>query len=202
MTVTFENDPDIIVYALEKIISYARNNQYIFQAQSIWWISSIIRLQQELIIHIDNLKTRLEIALQKDLQPSIAEDHEDCSWAVSTVPQDNQEDPRLPIEVEHIHPDRIPQVGVTIHNLSKGDSSNLDLDNSQEDQLSQIANSTEQFIQLSRKERRAFNKQKKVDQLSRTRSGKVITKPLSNKQRNYLQSIPKAIISMYRENRK
>jgi len=58
MTFTFENDNDVIVYALEKIISYARNNQYIFLARSVWWISSIIGLQQGLIIHIDNLRNR------------------------------------------------------------------------------------------------------------------------------------------------
>jgi hypothetical protein len=61
MTITFESDQDVFVYALEKIISFARNNQYIFLAQSIWWISSIIGLQGGLIIHIDNLKTRAEI---------------------------------------------------------------------------------------------------------------------------------------------
>ena len=36
MTITFESDQDFIIYALEKIISYARNNQYFFLAQSVW----------------------------------------------------------------------------------------------------------------------------------------------------------------------
>jgi hypothetical protein len=58
MTITFESDNEVIVYTLEKIISYARTNQYIFLPQSIWWISSIIGLQQELVLHIDNLKIR------------------------------------------------------------------------------------------------------------------------------------------------
>jgi hypothetical protein len=58
MTITFENDNDLIVYALEKIISYVRNNHSIFLAQSIWRISSIIGLQEGLIIHIDNLEAR------------------------------------------------------------------------------------------------------------------------------------------------
>jgi len=49
MPITFENDNDVICYALEKIISYARDNQYIFLAQSIWWISSVIGLQQGLV---------------------------------------------------------------------------------------------------------------------------------------------------------
>jgi len=45
MTITFKNDNDIILYTLEKILSYARVNQNIFLAQSIWWISSILGLQ-------------------------------------------------------------------------------------------------------------------------------------------------------------
>jgi hypothetical protein len=61
MTITFKNDKEVIVYALESIISYARNNQYIFLAQSVWWISSIIGLQEGLVIHIDNLKVRSSI---------------------------------------------------------------------------------------------------------------------------------------------
>jgi len=56
MTIIFESDNDVIVYTLEKIISYARENQYIFLAQSVWWISSVIGLQQGLIVHIDNRK--------------------------------------------------------------------------------------------------------------------------------------------------
>jgi hypothetical protein len=42
MTITFANDNDVIIYALEKILSYARDTQYIFLAQSVWWITSII----------------------------------------------------------------------------------------------------------------------------------------------------------------
>jgi len=61
MPITFENDNDVIVYAFKKIISYARENQYIFLAQSIWWIASIIGLQQGLIIHIDNLTNRSNV---------------------------------------------------------------------------------------------------------------------------------------------
>jgi hypothetical protein len=46
---------------LEKIISYARDNQYIFLAQSVWCISSIIGLQEGLVIFIDNLEVRKNI---------------------------------------------------------------------------------------------------------------------------------------------
>jgi len=58
MTITFENDMDIIVYALEEMISYAQNYQDIFVAQSVRWISSIIGLQHRLVIYIDNLKVQ------------------------------------------------------------------------------------------------------------------------------------------------
>jgi hypothetical protein len=68
MTFTFECDKDVIVYALEKILSFARDNQYILLAQSIWWISSIIRLQQGLIIYIDNLKGRSELRPESSIR--------------------------------------------------------------------------------------------------------------------------------------
>jgi len=61
MTISFENDSDIIIYALEKIIAFAKSNLYIFLAQSVWWISSVIGLQAGQVIHIDNLRTRSEI---------------------------------------------------------------------------------------------------------------------------------------------
>jgi len=57
---TFVNENNIIVYALEKIIPFARNNLYIPVAQHAWWRPSIIGLQQGLVIHIDNLNLRTE----------------------------------------------------------------------------------------------------------------------------------------------
>jgi len=57
MTISFENDNDVIVYTLERIISFARDNQYIFFAQSVWWISSIIGLQPGLITNNDDLQS-------------------------------------------------------------------------------------------------------------------------------------------------
>jgi len=58
MTITFETDSDVIVYALEKVVSFARENQYLFVANCAWWIAGIIRLEQGSIIHIDNLRER------------------------------------------------------------------------------------------------------------------------------------------------
>jgi len=58
MTITFENDNDVIVYALEKIMSYAREFQYFFVGNCTWWIASIIGLDEGLRRHIDNLALR------------------------------------------------------------------------------------------------------------------------------------------------
>jgi hypothetical protein len=58
MTTTFENDSDIIVYAHEIIISYARRTQQIFVAQCVWWLASVIGLEPGLVIHIYNLRKR------------------------------------------------------------------------------------------------------------------------------------------------
>ena len=58
MPIIFENDSDIIVYAFEKIISFARNIQYVYVANCAWWIAGIIGLDDNLRIHIDNLTLR------------------------------------------------------------------------------------------------------------------------------------------------
>jgi hypothetical protein len=57
MTITFENDNNIIVYALEKILFYARISQQIFVAQCVWWLASIIDLQQGLITNVENIRS-------------------------------------------------------------------------------------------------------------------------------------------------
>jgi len=63
MSITFENDNNVIVYTLEKVIVYARANQYIFLAQCCWWISLLLKLQEGLVIHIDNLRIRADIGV-------------------------------------------------------------------------------------------------------------------------------------------
>ena len=57
MTITFKKDSDIIVYALEKILAFGRENQYLFVANCTWWIAGIIGLHSGLTIFIDNLET-------------------------------------------------------------------------------------------------------------------------------------------------
>jgi hypothetical protein len=97
MTITLKSDKDVIIYALEKIIFYARNNQYIFLAQSVWWISSIIGLQDELVIHIDNLKALSEVRPELPIrQPSPAESEKLKSG--SHTPS------------QYIHPERVERI--------------------------------------------------------------------------------------------
>jgi len=64
-TIASENDNDVILYPLEKIIFFARKNHYIFVAQCISWLASIIVLHQDFIMHIDNLKIRANIGIQE-----------------------------------------------------------------------------------------------------------------------------------------
>ena len=208
MTITFENNDNVIVYTLEKIISYAKDNQFIFLAQSVWWISSMIGLQQGLILHIDNLRIRSEIrsqgggiSLAREAPPQVRERSHSVDTnfnrrEVSVTPQDIQEHRRFSILSDYNHPGRIFRVNAT-HNAS-----HLEDGESEPERLPQIVECAEQLIWRSRKEWKAFNTQKRIDALSRTRSGKVIAKPLSKKQRNYPQSISWNTISAYLANRK
>jgi hypothetical protein len=66
MTITFENDNDDIVYALEKIIYHARRTQQIFVAQCIQWLASIIGLYQGLVSYIDNQQSRFKAPVQQE----------------------------------------------------------------------------------------------------------------------------------------
>jgi len=198
MPITFENDNDVIVYALGKVISYARDNQFIFLAQIIWWISSIIGLQQGLVDYMDNLRIRLEscsrgktrLRLVREIVSQV-EDRESSvrtsrfDKAVSATPRDIQEDPGPSEEASLAHPGRINHGDNTIHDISDG----LNID-SELEHLSRVIDSSEQFVQYSRKKRKAFGNQKEI--LSRTRSGRIPVPPLTKKQSNRLQAIPKS----------
>jgi len=56
MTLNFANDSEVIIYAFERIISFARQNQYFFVGSCVWWIASVIGLDTGLRIHIDSLE--------------------------------------------------------------------------------------------------------------------------------------------------
>jgi hypothetical protein len=198
MPIVVESDKDVIVYAFGMIIAYARDNQDILLAQTVWWISSIIGLQQGLVMHIDNIKKRSDITIRESVQEDNASSNKiHHGTIVSRIAGDNQDGLSHDCDNDNIHPDRISQVGQTILDLSNGGP--RDVEPSQEPG---VVGKTEQLLKTSRKARRVFTKQKRINSLSRTWSGRIIAKPLSNEQRNYLQAIPKDTIATYLEDRK
>jgi len=87
MTITFENDNDVIVYAFDKVISYAKRTQQIFVAQCVWWLASIIGLEQGLVNYIDNIQSRIDVTVVPEKTPEVGR-------TVSSEPRDNQENQR------------------------------------------------------------------------------------------------------------
>jgi hypothetical protein len=185
MTITFTNDNDVIVYALEKIIAHARNNHYIFLAQSIWWISSIIGLQQGLVIHIDNLRRQDDQnhTRRKDSEPASKASKPDyhqedsCSRAVSSKPRDRQEEPQDIIDSRNIHPDRISQVD------REAPTNHLD----------SVLKESKEFLRTSQTQR------KKFDTLRHIKQGKVKPRKLFKKERKRLNKIIQESPDLVRE---
>ena len=153
-------------------------------AQCVWWLASIIGLEQGLIAHIDNLRKSSEDSLVKD--KDLSADSE-CSnqerkqpsplftnqyvREVSKIPRDIQEDPRIDNEMRCLCLERVsPVQDINI------DVSDLNLYCSENDQHCRIIQSTERFISRSRRERRKLEKQKQSDPSSRTTSGQVPVK--------------------------
>jgi hypothetical protein len=131
------------VYALEKIISFARDNQYIFLVQSIWWISSIIGLQQGLIIHIDNLKVRSEFRPEPLIQQASPAESE------KLVPSSNPPS-------QYIHPDRIERIQTT-----DGDYIDSDIESvstTESDIHNEVINNCEAFLEQSKQARKAIGR--------------------------------------------
>jgi len=208
MTITFENDIDLIVYALEKVIAYARRSQQIFVAQCVWWLASIIGLKEGLITYIDQLRIRLEVssrtieglsvaveAVPKVTSTSSRDRTSQSVREISVTPRDIQEVSRTDIGMRHIHLDRITQVHNTDSHIS-----NLDLDSPEPCHRSRFIMETKQFTKNSRRERKTYHKQEVP--LSRTRSGRVPKQQLTKKQRNRLQAISKDTIAEYLAARK
>jgi hypothetical protein len=87
MTITFENDNDVIVYALEKVIAYAKRTLQIFAAQCVWWLASVIGLDQGLITFIDNNQSRVNMTIIREKVTSVKR-------TVSPIRRDIQEELR------------------------------------------------------------------------------------------------------------
>jgi hypothetical protein len=97
-----ESNNDVIVYALKKIIAYARRTQQIFVAQCVWWLVLIIGLEPGLVIYIDNLQSRLPKVPQEGNMPSQDKAETSSSKETSGL----------------VHPDRIHQITVPREVLS------------------------------------------------------------------------------------
>jgi hypothetical protein len=65
MAIRIESDDNIIVYVLDKIISYAMTTKKTFVAQLVWWLTSIIGLVQGFVIYIENLVSQEDIFIRK-----------------------------------------------------------------------------------------------------------------------------------------
>jgi hypothetical protein len=138
MTITFENENDIIVYALEKIISYARNNQHIFLAQSVWWISSILRLQEELIIHIDKLTVRNNIGRIE-------------------IPPESAIQSEIPISGEtSVHPERVSRIQYTDRDYITSESESIST--TETDTHNQVIDNCKISLKRSKQERKTIRK--------------------------------------------
>jgi hypothetical protein len=83
MTITFESDSDVIVYAVEKIIAFARRNNLLFVANCAWWLVAVTGLENGLVTFIDNLYERSQIGQQT---PGHKEDI--GSREISSTPRD------------------------------------------------------------------------------------------------------------------
>jgi len=129
MTITFENYNDVIVNALEKIISHARWTQQIFVAQGVWWLASILGLQQGLISYIDTPHVRKDILSQ------------------SRSSKDRQEGPERDQLPQQVHPDRVPQI------VCERSVATVPRDLTEDQRLDLIPNSAEQVIQDSFRDR-------------------------------------------------
>jgi hypothetical protein len=133
MTISFNNEKDVIVYALEKIISYARENQYIFLAQSVWWISSIIGLQEELVIHIDNLEVRKNIGSPE---------------ARAASPDQ--------LKPSAVHPSRVAQIQTSDGDYIISDSESIST--TETDIHNEVIDNCEAFLEQSQKDRKAIGR--------------------------------------------
>ena len=103
MPITFENENDIIVFPLERVISYARKTHQIFVAQCVWWLASIIGLEPGLIIHIDNLSKQDQLVSE-----------EPTELVGDPVRPQPKREPLVPAFLPaKIHPDRADQISNT-----------------------------------------------------------------------------------------
>jgi hypothetical protein len=58
MPITSANENVVIISALDQFMSHPRRNQYLFRAQCVLWLMTILSLEQGLKVHIDILQSQ------------------------------------------------------------------------------------------------------------------------------------------------
>jgi hypothetical protein len=108
MSIFFTNDNDIFVYAMEKVIAYARDNQHIFVMQWVWWLVSIIRPRQGLVvIDINNLDKHSTLILQDSAVSNVQLEQvtsRPSNRKVSVSPRYLDDDPRKEQILDQVKP--------------------------------------------------------------------------------------------------
>jgi hypothetical protein len=95
ITMTFDNDSGVIIYALEMIIEFARTNQYLFVSNCVWGLAGVTGLDNVLTIHIDNLRKCEIVATSESCSGIVHPDRVqliNSERAVSPIPRDITED--------------------------------------------------------------------------------------------------------------
>src|SRR5882757_4539373 len=111
-----------------------------FLAQSVWWISSILGLQEGLVVHVDNLRIQLEVY------------SESASIGVSIrqkIPEPLSQDSGH----SSVHPSRVSRIlnSDNDHSGTEGESDR----SSETDIYNEIINNCEEFLEQSQRETEA-----------------------------------------------
>jgi hypothetical protein len=154
MTITFENDIDVIVYGLEKVISHARRTQQIFVAQCVWWLASIIGLESNLIAYIEKLRIR---------EGLVPEEPKELLGNSERL-QGRQEPAKSDHQAAKVHPDRVGQI------TNSREVSATPRDLGEDQRLNQLLDKTEQFITESVEARNTLAQKNRINPLPQTKA--------------------------------
>lgn len=77
----FQMEYNVLVYSFQRIIRFCQEHHYLFAAQCVWWLSSLLGLQGGLVIHNENPRIRDNIGGRE----------------VSVTPQDTETDSGIPL---------------------------------------------------------------------------------------------------------
>jgi len=185
MTITFKSNSDVIVYALEKIISFARSGRLFFVASCVWWIAGQVGLDSGLTTFIDNLEIRKrtyqprEVSTKpRDITRLSSIDSKQVQLEESIIQNRVKQDLRLP----HIHPERVEKIlGIRSVAAAPGDLT-------EDQRLDRILDSAEKVIQDSyqargqlqrnrkyplRQTKTKSKKKRTIKRLQKTKEGKI-----------------------------